>query len=101
MNDLARLWVLAHSVVVIDLMLGNLIARSGCSPVPINGHPDVLHFHHRPPINAHSPVAPTLGACLTPESSGVQHARPLGRTIRVRLAKLAYKCSRLSCKDLE
>jgi hypothetical protein len=47
-DDLAGLWVLADRIVVIDLMLGILIASSGGSPMSIDCHPDVLFFHHRP-----------------------------------------------------
>jgi hypothetical protein len=44
-NYLARLWILAHDVIVVDLMFGNLITRSRRCPMPINGHPNVLLFH--------------------------------------------------------
>src|SRR5262249_28105650 len=53
-DDLARLWVLTDSIIVIDLMLGDLIARSRCSPMSINGDPKVLLFHHRPPFESAS-----------------------------------------------
>ena len=39
-DHLARLRILADDIVVIDLMLGNLITRSGCSPVPIDRRPN-------------------------------------------------------------
>ena len=46
-DDLARLRVLAHGVIVVDLVLGILIARGGRGPMPIDGFPDVLLIHHR------------------------------------------------------
>jgi hypothetical protein len=44
-NYLARLWILAHGVIVVDFMFGNLITRSRRCPMPINGLPNVLLFH--------------------------------------------------------
>ena len=35
-NDLARLRVLAHDIVVIDFVFADLIARGGCRPMPID-----------------------------------------------------------------
>lgn len=49
-NDLTGLWILAHGIIVIDLMLGDLITFSRCSPMPIQSLLDVIHFHHGPPI---------------------------------------------------
>jgi hypothetical protein len=47
MDDFAGLWILTDSIIVIDLMLSGLITCSGCSPMPINGRPNVLLFHYR------------------------------------------------------
>jgi hypothetical protein len=53
MDDLTGLWVLADSIVVIDLMLRILIASSGGSPMSINRRPDVLFFHFGPQFSDH------------------------------------------------
>jgi hypothetical protein len=44
-NYLALLWVLAHNVIVVDVVFGNLVTRGRGSPMPIYGSAS-LFFHN-------------------------------------------------------
>jgi hypothetical protein len=67
LDDFARLRILTHSVIVINLMLGHLITRSGGSPMSIKGCPNGLLIHQPPPLEFVIQTYPRLiGGAPTP-----------------------------------
>src|SRR4030095_7561045 len=75
--------------IVIDFMLGDLITCSGCSPMSINGHPNVLLFHHRPPFGS---------ACLRHQRLVASNQGAAKRWLRKEPGRRAFSTSLLSCE---